>query len=1133
MNILDLFQKNSAVQTIKEQYQLPNYDLLVKNTTTNHNYLLAYLTFVEAKDFVVYIASNLYKATQAYEVLCQLVGMEDVLFYATDEIVSAELLAVSNEFRLERQHTIQAIIHQKKKIIVTHTLAVTRPLLPKAVILQYAMTLEEKQTIKRQDMVLKLIASGYKRTPITQQVGEFSVRGEVIDIFPVSETDPIRIDFFDDEIETIKSFDSQTQKTKEKKGRVFVLPINGLVYDAGQLENLKGKIPDQDYEDLLHYHQIEHCHKYIAYFSSEQVSLLDYLPQKIVLYEEIGRIKEAYEKTIVEVGAFLASKNQKMDSFLFYLPFSCLFYNVPRKIYLAEYASSLPGITLSAIINLNGYAVLDYQNDIRNLIQELSASKKTIILSTTGMERYGLLKEILIQNDIKFVETSEVTANKINLTIIENALSFAMADDLEVIHETHIFKKPSLKKAKYRSAYQHTIPIESRDDIMAGEYVVHFDYGIARYKGIKTIELQGIKNDYIVLQFENMELYVPVEKISLLEKYQGTEGSAPKLTNIGTKEWEKKKARVREKLETLAFDLVRLQAIREERKGYPYQPDEEIQTAFEQDFEFQETKDQIKTIEAIKEDMEQGKIIDRLVCGDVGYGKTEVAMRIALKTVMNGKQVAYLAPTTILSRQHYYTFKERLEKYGIKIGLLNRLVANAKQDETIRLLKQKDMDIVIGTHRLLNDEIQYRDLGLLIVDEEQRFGVLHKEKIKQYKNTINVLTLTATPIPRTLQMAIMGIRQLSLMETPPQNRYPVQTYVLEENESVIREAIYRELSRKGQVFYLHNRIFDLERVYRKIKKLVPEARILIAHGQMEKSQLEDAIQAFIDKEFDVLICTTIIETGIDIPNSNTLIVDMADRLGLAQMYQIRGRVGRSDRVSYAYFLFEENKVLTEAGTKRLNAIKEFTTLGSGYRIALRDLAIRGAGDILGEEQSGFIDSVGLDMYMRLLQEAIDKVKGMQKKEEEPFTSTIEVSKHVSSDYVEEDEIKIMIHKKISYIRTREDKEDLIEELKDRFGQLTPEIMTYINKQYLDYLLQQHQIEEMKTQEERMIIILSVQASSKMDGAKLFSRMLSSFVDVHFEYVRKKIKIYLPSKKQDTGWIEALIDVLEDWDSLQK
>lgn len=1135
-NIVSLFNNDDRVKEVLKTIDEASFALLISNTTLNHNYLLAYAAFLKTNNFVVYVASNLYQATLAYEAFCKLLGFQDVCFYAVDEIVAAELLAVSSEFRFERIHTLEAIYNNSPKIIVTHTNAVARPIFPKDNFMKHIINLKEKEVIDMESFINSLVTIGYKKVPITQTIGSFSVRGEVIDIFPINQEEPVRIDLFDNEIEYLKIFDPETQKTTKPIKKLKIFPINEIIYDNPEevatkiAKNINNSEIEKDLEDLKNYNNIERLHKYIKYFTNEVSNIFEYMEAKIVFFEDIKKIKDNYEKTILELNEYLNTKEiYKHLNLCFYNDFYSILHN-NKQIFLTQFKQSLNDIQLSQIIDLAGYMVIDYQNDIKNFLTDLVENKKTFIITMHTEQSLGLLKEIFSERQIKYNECkifSEIVANNINIILVENALSFGFINTFEVIDEEQIFKKMKLKKTKYRSAYQNTIPINSKEELQPNDYIVHYDYGIGKYLGIKTVELGDIKNDYILLQFANMELYIPVENINLLEKYQASEGVVPKLTNIGTNEWEKKKAKVREKLESIAKELIAVQAVREEKKGYKYQEDDEIQEQFENDFEFQETPDQLKTVEEIKRDMEEGIIVDRLVCGDVGYGKTEIAMRIALKTVLNNKQVAYLAPTTILTRQHYYSFKERFAKYGIRVEVLNRFIEGKKEKEILEGLKKGSIDIVIGTHKLLNEGIVYKDLGLLIVDEEQRFGVTHKEKIKQYKNNINVITLTATPIPRTLQMSIMGIRQLSLIETPPQNRYPVQTYVLEENKVVIKEAIYREIGRGGQVFYLHNRISDLDMVYRKLQRLVPEARILVAHGKMDKLSLEEAMEAFIDKEFDVLLCTTIIETGIDIPNTNTLIVDMADRLGLAQMYQIRGRVGRSDRVSYAYFMFEEDKVLTDAGTKRLNAIKEFTTLGSGYRIAVRDLAIRGAGDILGREQSGFIDSVGLDLYMKLLSEAINKIKGEEVHIEEKKNWNVEVSNHVSNNYVSDDDIKIYIHKKIAQIKTKTDKENIILELTDRFGRLSKEIKLYIDKKYMDSLLTQMGVETLREKDAQIEIVFSQDASNRIDASKLVAKGIKE-ANAFFEYRNKKIIMEIPKTPKEKIWIKKLINVLESF-----
>src|SRR5690554_1021454 len=833
---------------------------------------------------------------------------------------------------------------------------------------------------------------------------------------------------------------------------------------------------------------------------------------------------------ISDLGNYLEhlEKPKNLDLFFFF-DFYNLFHNTDRKVFISENTQSLNEVSLDKHFLLRGYSVVGYQNDIRSLIADLKiSSEQTFVFALMSDQRLNLIREIIQENGLKPIVINnffDVKKQKINLIKCENAISFGFIEDrIEVITEKEIFKQMKSHRPIYRHL-QHTIPISSKDDLQKGDYVVHYDYGIGRYLGIKTVQLKEVRNDYIMLQFQNMEIYIPVEKISLLEKYQASDGAVPKLTSIGKGEWEKKKQKIKEKIENIAAELLSLQAKREKSVGFKYGPDSEFQKLFEEDFAFEETEDQIKTIVEIKKDMEEGKVIDRLICGDVGYGKTEIAMRIAFKTVYSNRQVAYLAPTTILTRQHYYNFQSRFEKYGMRVEMLNRLVPYKRQKKIVEDLSAGLVDIVIGTHRLLSNDVHFKNLGLLIVDEEQRFGVVHKEKIKKLKENVNVLTLTATPIPRTLQMSITGIRQLSLIETPPKDRYPIQTYVVEKNDIIIKEAIYRELARDGQVFYLHNRIDGLDRLQRKIQRLVPEARIITAHGKMTKNELENNIQAYIDGEYNVLLCTTIIETGVDIPNTNTLIIDRADYLGLSQLYQIRGRVGRSDRIAYAYLLYEEDKVLTEEASKRLNAIKEFTKLGSGYKIAVRDLAIRGAGDILGREQSGFVDAIGLDMYMKMLSEAIQKVRGVEvEKEEENIR--IDISRHVAEDYVSDDDIKILIHKEINKIKSKRQKEELIQEFTDRFGKLNEEILLYIEERYLQTLRKKFKIKNVMETNNLVMIIIPKKVSNELDTEKLFVSATNISNKIDFEYKNSQMIIKIKKETKDKKWVYLLTELLD-------
>lgn len=1135
--IVNIFKKQKEV---KKFFELNDYNsILITNSTKNHNLLLTINHYLTHNESVIYVASNLYNATLAYEVITDLIGMDNVNFYVTDEVVAVEALAISNEFKYERMHTISSLVKNKKRIIVTYISSFLRPLIPMDIYKQNVLNIKVNNTINVNEIIKKLVIMGYKRVPTTSITGDFSVRGEIIDIFAINNDMPYRIGLFDDEIEYIKTFDPTNQKSIDKVDEIDIFPINELLYEYNDniIENIKKDINndcdisifENDFDSLKTYINNDHLYKYIKYIYPNTSTLLDYVEKGTIIIDEYNEIMENYENTIEELNYFLETKPEYHGLDLcFFLDFSIINDNNFNKIYLSNFTQTLKDIKLDNIINIEGVDIVNYHNNIKNLCEDVTISKKTILIICYKQLSLNIILETFKVQDkeINIIDDlcdENIKINKVNICIIDSAISFGFLNGIEVITEDQIFKKTKLRNSKYRSVYQNTSVINSKDELKPGDYVVHYDYGIGQYQGIITEEIRGMKNDYLNIKFNNNELYVPVERINLIEKYLGSEGSIPKLSSIGTKEWEKKKKKIQEKVESIAQDLIDLQAQREQIKGYTYQKDDDIQIQFENDFEFEATKDQEKAINDIKKDMEKGLIIDRLVCGDVGYGKTEVAIRIAMKTVLNNKQVAYLAPTTILTRQHFLTFTQRFENYGVKVALLNRLIPLDAQKQILDDLSKGNIDIIIGTHSLLSESVKFKDLGLLIIDEEQRFGVTHKEKIKQMKSNVNVLTLTATPIPRTLQMSIMGVRQLSLMETPPQNRYPVQTYVLEENDTIVREAIYRELGRDGQVFYLHNRVEDLDLVFNKLHRLVPNAKIIKAHGKMKKEQLEDAIQSFVDKKYDVLLCTTIIETGIDIPNTNTLIVDMADRLGLAQMYQIRGRVGRSTRVSYAYFMYEKNKVLTSESAKRLQAIKEFTTLGSGYKIAVRDLAIRGAGDILGKEQSGFIDTIGLDLYMKMLNDAVDKLKGKNQDIEKDLKYQVRVAKHVSDKYVSDDDIRIYIHKEIKSISSLIEKQNVEKELIDRFGKLTDDIKNYINKQYMEGICKQCGVESIVEKQGIIDIIFNEEAN--IDGGKLFKCASIVNKSFTFEYKNKKIMIHIP---YNDNWINEVIKMIENY-----
>jgi transcription-repair coupling factor (superfamily II helicase) len=700
-------------------------------------------------------------------------------------------------------------------------------------------------------------------------------------------------------------------------------------------------------------------------------------------------------------------------------------------------------------------------------------------------------------------------------------------EKIVILDEVQIFTKRIRKAIKYRSVLNQSTKVRTTDDLNVGDFVVHYDYGIGRYVGLKTMELSGEKRDYLQIIYANEEsLYVPMDQIEMVLKYATHDGMKPKLSKMGGKTWTKTKASVRMKIKDFSDRLIKLYAAREHTKGFKYAPDSEMQLQFERDFLYEPTKDQVKTIIETKGDMETEKPMDRLICGDVGFGKTEVAMRAAFKAVLNQKQVLYLVPTTVLARQHFYTFKDRFEKYGANIALMSRFVTTKQQNETLKKLSKGYVDVVIGTHRLLSKDIVFKDLGLLIVDEEQRFGVEHKERIREIKQNVDTLTLSATPIPRTLQMSLLGLKDLSMIETPPMNRYPVQTYVVERHEALVKEAIMREIARGGQVFYLYNRVQGMEGMVKRLQKLVPEARIGYAHGKMNRTQLESTLSDFIEHEFDVLVSTTIIETGVDIPNTNTLIIHEADRLGLSQLYQIRGRVGRSDRIAYAYLLYDAGKVINDEAKKRLSAIKDFTALGSGYKIALRDLSIRGAGDILGAEQSGFVDSVGVELYMKLLEEAIT---GENMDDKRP-TQIDEVfaARHVDDTYVSEDSARIEIHKRISELNHLSDVEDLKDELTDRYGTLDVDLLLYMYEKLYKKLAHKFGVQKTMVGAYTTTVMLTQEASQQMNGQSLFRKASAFNPKIELKYERRHIYLIMNTQKVKEHWLYLFAKFLDEY-----
>lgn len=1132
MNILNY------IKSIKKYNNVLNYinehnkeNILLSNTASNLSKILTSLLYLEKNENIIYITSNLFEASKAFEIISELVGADFVSFFPVEDFYFTEEVASSPGFKLARMLTLYNVVQNNQKIIVTNSDGALRNILKKDKIKNAFLNLKVGQIMSRETLIEELVNRGYKKVTITEELGTFSVRGSLVDIYPINEKTPIRINFFDDEIENIKKINVVNQMSEGKIKEVLVFPLDDIYYksvDIPDIINRIKKVQKDEVEltkiinNIENYNNLESLYIYLPYIEPEIENFVELVNPISVVYDNFNDIKDYQDNKEFPIPL---NFQQKLYDILLYSK---------QNIFISKFKTSLNDIYLHKLFDLSTINNFEYNSNLKILVEDVKTNhSKTYLITHQSQQKIEHIKEIFEVSNVKYNfidDFNEIKPKEINLMICENAIGFIDNEIfIEILTPNEYSPSKMIRNNKYSAYYNESVKIYNKDELCYGDYVVHRDYGIGRYIGIKTVELHNNKNDYLCIEYANDgKLYVPVENIYYLEKYVGSKDTAPKLNNINGKEWQKKKAKVKTKIYEIARQLIKVQAEREAKKGFIYKEDTLDQYEFEKDFNFNETPDQLKAINDVKKDMEGPHPLDRLICGDVGFGKTEVAMRAAFKAVENGKQVAYLAPTTVLTRQHFYTFKERFEKYGVKVELINRFVPIKQQKNIIEGLKTGYVDIVIGTHRILSKDIIFKDLGLLIVDEEQRFGVEHKEKIKMMKSLVDVLTLSATPIPRTLQMALSGLRDLSLIETPPTNRMPVQTYVLENNDLIIKEAINRELSRKGQVFYLLNRISELDRIVRKINKLVPHAKVGVIHGRMDKDDIELELTNFLEGNYDVLVCTTIIETGIDIPNANTMIIERADILGLSQLYQIRGRVGRSDRISYAYLMYEKSRVLTEDAMKRLEAIKEFTALGSGYKIAMRDLSIRGAGDILGSEQSGFIDDIGLDLYMKMLKEAIDELKNEPEKEEEVKHYYIGVSRHISEKYVADDPIRIEIHQSISKIRSREQIELLKSEFTDRYGVLDEEILLYMESKYLEHLLKVNDVETFKEEDTCVTLIFSSEKTSKLNFKMIYelSIQLDTKFRLDYDSRRRKVSITINPANYELSYIYKLTEYLE-------
>ena len=1019
-----------------------------------------------------------------------------VVYFPKKEVVTYDYDVESKDLIYERMDALNKIYTNEAQIIVTTIEACMQEMIAKKDLFSNIISFEFDKNYNFEEIKQKLVNLGYERVDLIEGKGQFSIRGDILDI-AITENKGVRIEFWGDEIDSIRYFNISSQRSIEEIRKINIYPAHEYVLNNSidevckKIEETKEDFPyleeaiNNDIEQIKSGNYISKIDKYIKCFYNQRNTILDYLLKDTITFvDEIGKVKARVNNILLDnkslITVLLEKKKFVAQIIENLKDFEHIDIDLKNRqiVYLENQDLPLNRPNSFSFIykELNFYKA-NTEALIEKIETGLNDNKKIIVLAGSE-ESCNKLCNLLLEKNIpyKFEKKLENDISNKGVLVTTGILSsgFECFDTgLIVITGEELFYSEKKKRKKAVSAFKQGEKVVFAD-LKPGDYVVHKTHGIGQFIGVNTIKTLDITKDYIKIKYKGEDyLYVPTNDLDNIRKYIGGGEAEPRLNKLGSKEWEKTKAKVKNNLREVAQNLIELYAKRKKAKGFAFTKDTPWQTQFENDFPYTETDDQLRCISEVKKDMEKPLPMDRLLCGDVGYGKTEVAMRAAFKAVMDQKQVAYLVPTTVLANQQYEAFKERMQEFPIRIELLNRFRTLKEQKEVIRKLKLGEIDIVIGTHRILSKDIEFKDLGLLIIDEEHRFGVKDKEKIKELKETIDVLTMTATPIPRTLHMSIVGIRDMSVIYEPPQNRKPVQTYVLEYDKEVIREAITKELERDGQVFYLFNNVEGIIRKADEVQDLVPEAKVGFAHGKMTGKELEDIMQEFVEGKINVLVCTTILESGIDIPNANTIIVENADRLGLAQLYQIRGRVGRSNSQAYAYITYKKEKMLSEIADKRLKAIKEFTEFGSGFKIAMRDLEIRGAGSLLGEIQHGHMDQVGYDTYCKLLDEVVKDMQGVEYQEEKDVQIDLNVSSYIPDEYIENTAQKIEVYQNIALSKNEEDIQDVIDEITDRYGNIPKELENLLDIARIKNLCKEKNIIKITQKQNNIVFFFNI------------------------------------------------------------
>lgn len=1080
VTLLDLFSENAQIKKWHQNLTDKKRQLILGLSTSTK--ALAIASSLEKEDRIVLLTSTYGEAEGLVSDLISILGEELVYPFLVDDAPMVEFLMSSQEKIISRVEALRFLTDSSKKGILVCNIVASRLILPSPNAFKDSIVkISVGEEYDQHAFIHQLKENGYRKVTQVQTQGEFSLRGDILDIFEISQLEPCRIEFFGDEIDGIRSFEVETQLSKENKTELTIFPASDMLlrekdYQRGQsaLEKQISKtlspILKSYLEEILSSFHQKQSHadsrKFLSLCYDKTWTVFDYIEKDTpIFFDDYQKLMNQYEVFERDLAQYFTEELQNSKAFSdmqYFSDIEQIYKKQSPVTFFSNLQKGLGNLKFDKIYQFNQYPMQEFFNQFSFLKEEIERYKKmdyTIILQSSNSMGSKTLEDMLEEYQIKLDSRDKTSICKESVNLIEGNLrhGFHFVDEkILLITEHEIFQK-KLKRRFRRQHVSNAERLKDYNELEKGDYVVHHIHGIGQYLGIETIEIKGIHRDYVSVQYQNGDqISIPVEQIHLLSKYISSDGKAPKLNKLNDGHFKKAKQKVKNQVEDIADDLIKLYSERSQLKGFAFSADDDDQDAFDDAFPYVETDDQLRSIEEIKRDMQASQPMDRLLVGDVGFGKTEVAMRAAFKAVNDHKQVVILVPTTVLAQQHYTNFKERFQNFAVNVDVLSRFRSKKEQTATLEKLKNGQVDILIGTHRVLSKDVVFADLGLMIIDEEQRFGVKHKETLKELKKQVDVLTLTATPIPRTLHMSMLGIRDLSVIETPPTNRYPVQTYVLEKNDSVIRDAVLREMERGGQVYYLYNKVDTIVQKVSELQELIPEASIGYVHGRMSEVQLENTLLDFIEGQYDILVTTTIIETGVDIPNANTLFIENADHMGLSTLYQLRGRVGRSNRIAYAYLMYRPEKSISEVSEKRLEAIKGFTELGSGFKIAMRDLSIRGAGNLLGKSQSGFIDSVGFELYSQLLEEAIAKRNGNANANTRTKGNAeliLQIDAYLPDTYISDQRHKIEIYKKIRQIDNRVNYEELQEELIDRFGEY-PDVVAYLLeiglvKSYLD------------------------------------------------------------------------------------